>query len=66
VPGPGPSGGTLTCDAGAIASAASPIVTIIVRPTKPGTITLTANVFADQPDPNRTDNSAAETTTVTR
>jgi uncharacterized repeat protein (TIGR01451 family) len=64
--GQGPSGGTLTCDAGAIAVGSSATVTIVVTPTKPGTLTLAAKVFATQPDPNRTDNSATETTTVTR
>jgi Domain of unknown function DUF11 len=64
--GPGPSGGTLTCDAGAIAVGSSATVTIVVTPTKPGTLTLAAKVFATQPDPKRSDNSATETTTVTR
>jgi uncharacterized repeat protein (TIGR01451 family) len=64
--GQGTSGGTLTCQAGAITAGASATVTIVVTPTKPGTLTLAAKVFADQPDPNRTDNSATETTTVTR
>jgi uncharacterized repeat protein (TIGR01451 family) len=62
----GPSGGTLTCDAGAIAVGSSATVTIVVTLTKPGTLTLAAKVFATQPDPNRTDNNATETTTVTR
>jgi hypothetical protein len=39
---------------------------INVTPTKPGTLTLAAKVFATQPDPNHADNSATETTTVTR
>ena len=64
--GQGPSDGTLTCAAGAIASGSSATVTIVVTPTKPGTLTLAAKAFANQPDPNRTDNSATETTTVTR
>jgi uncharacterized repeat protein (TIGR01451 family) len=64
--GQGPSGGTLTCDTGAIAVGSSATVTIVVTPTKPGTLALAAKVFATQPDPNRTDNNATETTTVTR
>jgi uncharacterized repeat protein (TIGR01451 family) len=64
--GQGNSDGTLTCDAGTLAAGSSAIVTIVVTPTKPGTLTLTANAFANQPDPNRADNSATETTTVTR
>src|SRR6266511_4217921 len=62
--GQGASGGTLSCDAGAIAAGSSASVTIVVTPTKPGTLTLAAKVFATQPDPNRADNSATETTTV--
>ena len=64
--GQGQSDGTLICDAGAIAAGSSATVTIVVTPTKPGTLTLAAKVFADQPDPNRSDNSATETTTVAR
>jgi hypothetical protein len=64
--GQGPGDGALTCEVGAIAPDSSATVMIVVTPTEPGTLTLAAKVFADQPDPNRTDNSATETTTVTR
>jgi hypothetical protein len=64
--GQGQSDGTLTCDAGPIAAGSSATVTIAVTPTKPGTLTLAARVFADQLDPNLSDNSAIETTTVAR
>ena len=64
--GQGNTDGRLTCDAGTLAAGSSAIVRIVVTPTQPGTLTLTANVFANQPDPNRADNSATATTTVTR
>src|SRR5262249_53870717 len=64
--GQGPSDGTLACDTGAIAAGSFAAVTIVVTPTKPGTLMLAAKVFADQPDPDRTDNSTTQTTTVTR
>jgi uncharacterized repeat protein (TIGR01451 family) len=60
------SDGTLTCTTATLAAGASTTVTIVVQPTKPGTISLTGRVYADQPDPNRANNSATETTTITR
>ena len=64
--GKGKSDGTLTCTVGTLAAGASTAVTIVVQPTTLGTISLTAKVYADQPDPNRTNNSATETTTIIR
>jgi uncharacterized repeat protein (TIGR01451 family) len=64
--GQGQTGGTLTCAVGAVAAGSTATVTIVVTPTKIGTLTLTAAVSADQADPNRADNSATETTVVTR
>jgi uncharacterized repeat protein (TIGR01451 family) len=64
--GKGKTNGTLTCTLGTIASGGSGVVTILVRPARVGTLTVTANVFADQPDPARANNAATETTTVTR
>lgn len=56
--------GALTCDLGALATGATASVTIVVGPTKAGLLTNTATVGAAQPDPDRADNSATETTTV--
>jgi len=39
---------------------------IVVQPTSVGTISLTAKVYADQPDPNRANNGATETTTIVK
>jgi len=64
--GKGKSDGTLTCTAGTLATGASQTVTIVVQPTTPGTITLAAKVYADQPDPHPADNSATQTTTVVK
>jgi uncharacterized repeat protein (TIGR01451 family) len=64
--GKGKSDGTLTCSVGALATGASATVTILVRPSRAGTLTLTARVRADQPDPAGSDNSDTETTTVIR
>src|SRR5205823_3576068 len=50
------SGGTLTCAGGTLAAGGSSTVTIVVQPTKVGTISLAAKVYADQPDPNRANN----------
>jgi uncharacterized repeat protein (TIGR01451 family) len=64
--GKGKSDGTLTCAVGTLASGSSSTVTIIVQPTTLGTISLAAKLYADQPDPNRANNSAAETTTIVK
>jgi uncharacterized repeat protein (TIGR01451 family) len=64
--GKGPRNGTLTCNVGTLSAGASTTVTILVQPAKLGTLSLTASVYADQPDPNRTNNSATATTTVTK
>jgi uncharacterized repeat protein (TIGR01451 family) len=60
------SDGTLTCAVGALAAGTSTTVTIVVQPTMVGTISLAAKVYADQPDPNRANNSATQTTTIIR
>src|SRR5262245_2345389 len=64
--GKGKSDGTLTCTAGTLATGASQTGTIVVQPTTPGTLTLAAKVYADQPDPHPADNSATQTTTVVK
>ena len=58
--------GTLTCDAGTLAAGSSTTIAILVHPARAGTLTLAARVRADQPDPAGANNSATESTTVTR
>ncbi|MDX1582793.1 MAG: IPTL-CTERM sorting domain-containing protein [Thermoanaerobaculia bacterium] len=58
------SAGTVTCDLGTINSGANATIQIDVTPTSPGDITNTANVSANESDPNTANNSASETTTV--
>jgi uncharacterized repeat protein (TIGR01451 family) len=62
--GKGRRDGVLTCDLGALASGATTSVTIVVGPARAGLLSNTATVRASEPDPNRADNSATETTTV--
>jgi uncharacterized repeat protein (TIGR01451 family) len=62
--GKGRRDGVLTCDLGAFAAGASASVTIVVEPSKAGTLTNTATVSANEPDPDAANNSATETTTV--
>ncbi len=64
--GKGKSNGTLTCAVGTLAAGSSATVTIMVQPTRPGTLSLAADAYADQPDPNRANNRATATTTVIR
>jgi uncharacterized repeat protein (TIGR01451 family) len=64
--GKGKTDGTLTCDVGTLAAGTSRAVAILVRPARAGTLTLSAHVQADQPDPVRGNNAATETTTVNR
>jgi uncharacterized repeat protein (TIGR01451 family) len=59
--------GTVTCTVGSLAAGASATITIkVMAPTKPGAITNTATVKADQPDPNTANNTASVTTTIGR
>jgi hypothetical protein len=62
--GKGKTDGTLTCELGTLGVAATATVTIVVSPARDGTITNTATVRANEPDADRADNSATETTTV--
>lgn len=57
-------GTTLTCNLGTIANGGSATVTIQATPTQTGAILNTAIVSGDQPDPDPTDNSSTESTTV--
>jgi uncharacterized repeat protein (TIGR01451 family) len=49
---------------GTLASGASVTVVLMVVPTEPGTVTNTAVVAADEPDPNMANNTSSVTTTV--
>jgi uncharacterized repeat protein (TIGR01451 family) len=62
--GKGKGDGALTCDLGALAVGQATIVTIVVSPPREGTITNIATVRANEPDADRTDNTATESTTV--
>jgi len=62
--GKGRSGGVVTCALGALAAGDSATVTIVVSPTREGTITNSATVHANEPDQDPADNTAAETTAV--
>lgn len=57
-------GTTLTCNLGTIANGGNATVTIETTPTQTGVIANTAVVSGDQPDPDPTDNSSTESTTV--
>ena len=62
--GNGLRGGTVTCNLGTLAAGASASATILVVPAQTGELTNTATVSGAPPDPDRANNSAAETTTV--
>ena len=64
--GGGSRDGLLTCALGTINAAASATVTIVVSPRAAGTLTNTATVQANTPDPNTANNTATATTTVVR
>jgi uncharacterized repeat protein (TIGR01451 family) len=55
---------TVTCPVGALANGASATRTIVVRPSTPGSLSNTASVSSTTADPNSTNNSATEETTV--
>jgi uncharacterized repeat protein (TIGR01451 family) len=55
---------TITCSMGTLGVGSSATVTIIVTPQAIGSISNTATVRADQPDPNPDNNSATVVTTV--
>jgi uncharacterized repeat protein (TIGR01451 family) len=55
----------VNCNLGALASGATATVTIVVKPTRKGTINNTASVTAGSPsDPNQANNTDTENTTV--
>jgi uncharacterized repeat protein (TIGR01451 family) len=57
--------GTVTCLVGTMASATTATVTIVTLAAVPGTASNTANVTADQTDPNLANNSSTQTETIT-
>ncbi len=59
------SGGTVTCNWSSIPASNNYFATIVVTPTLPGTLTLSATVSGTEPDPNTSNNSGSKTTTVT-
>jgi len=55
----------VSCSLGSMASGTQATVTIVVKPTQKGTITNSATVAATSPnDPNTTNNTATQSTTV--
>ena len=58
------SSGLITCQLGSLASGATAVVTIKVKPRQPGTLTNTATVTGDLYDQDTTNNSATVTTAV--
>jgi uncharacterized repeat protein (TIGR01451 family) len=60
----GEGSGVVTCNLGAMPSGASVDVIIVVTTIAPGTLTNTASVTSDTPDPNPANNSASEDTVV--
>ncbi|HZE16503.1 MAG TPA: DUF11 domain-containing protein, partial [Mycobacterium sp.] len=56
--------GTVTCNVGDLGAGNSATITIVITPTKPGTITAAAKVTASNVSPSDTDDSATVTTTV--
>jgi len=58
------SGGTVTCDLASLADGADATVTLTVATAEPGSVTNTATVSANEPDPDEADNSDIEITNV--
>jgi CSLREA domain-containing protein/uncharacterized repeat protein (TIGR01451 family) len=59
-------GRLLECGLGTLASGATVIIEIVVKPTQPGVITNTASVSSPTPDPDGGNNADSEDTTVCR
>jgi uncharacterized repeat protein (TIGR01451 family) len=57
--------GIVTCNWASIPASNNFTTTIVVTPTIPGTLTLSASVSGDQPDPNTSNNTKSKTTAVT-
>ena len=59
-------GRVLECGLGTLASGATVIIEIVVKPTQPGVVTNTASVSSPTPDPDGGNNADSEDTTVCR
>ena len=55
---------TVTCDLGTLAAHTSPVVRLVVRPLRVGTISFTAAVSANESDADPTNNPAAVSVTI--
>ena len=55
---------TVTCRIPSLAAAGVATITLVVKPQSAGTISNAANVVANEPDPDSTNNSSTETTTI--
>jgi uncharacterized repeat protein (TIGR01451 family) len=62
--GKGRTDGVITCDIGTLAVTQSATVTIVVTPSKAGTLTNSATAHSNEPDGDQTDNAVTTTTTV--
>ena len=58
------SGDTVTCRVPSLAAGATATITLLLKPNAVGTITNTANVVANEPDTDATNNSSTEDTTT--
>jgi uncharacterized repeat protein (TIGR01451 family) len=59
------SGSTVTCRIPSLAAFSVATITLRVKPLSAGTISNAASVIANEPDPDLTNNSSTETTTIT-
>jgi uncharacterized repeat protein (TIGR01451 family) len=59
------SSGTIACRIYSLSSGASATITLVLQPKAVGTIANTANVTANEPDSDPTDNSSTESTKIT-
>jgi uncharacterized repeat protein (TIGR01451 family) len=62
--GKGKADGVVTCELGGLVSGQGATVSIVVSPAREGTISNTATVRANEPDPNLVNNTATAETTV--
>jgi uncharacterized repeat protein (TIGR01451 family) len=58
------SGSSVTCRIPSLAAGATATVTLVLQPGAPGTVVNSATVSANEPDPDTTDNSTTEHTTI--
>ena len=57
---------TVTCNLGSLSNGSSATVTIVVTPSQPGGVSNTASVTAIEPDPDASNNSATQVTTIVK